>query len=101
MLAASSIDAMLKAKGYKDESLNTRIDRAAADHVITSEMAAWAHEIRLDANDQRHADENAPLPNADYAKRILEFAQALAQFMFVLPERVKRGRKAPTTTGVT
>jgi hypothetical protein len=62
MVAASAIDAMLKDKGFKTGSLNTRIDDAKNKHLITDEMAAWAHEIRLDANDQRHADENAPLP---------------------------------------
>jgi hypothetical protein len=54
-------------------------------------MAQWAHDIRLDANDQRHADENALLPTIDDAKRVIEFAIALAQFIFVLPARVQRG----------
>lgn len=96
MLTASAIDAMLKDKGFKDGSLNSRIDSAAESHLITQEMAAWAHEIRLEANDQRHADETASLPsNADAAK-VIEFANALAQFLYVLPARVEKGRK-PTT----
>ena len=92
MLTASSVDAMLKAKGYREGSLYTRIDAAANDHLITEEMSAWAHEIRLDANDQRHADEEAPLPEAADAEKAIEFAKALAQFLFVLPARVERGR---------
>ncbi len=92
MLAASAVDAMLKAKGYKDGSLYARIDKAAADHTITNEMAAWAHEVRLDANDQRHADAHAMLPAAADAKRVTDFARALAQFLFVLPASVTRGR---------
>ncbi|MCE0850373.1 DUF4145 domain-containing protein [Pseudomonas asiatica] len=92
MLAASCVDAMLKEKGLKDGSLYTRIDKAAAQHLITSEMAAWAHEVRLDANDQRHADDQADLPTTGDAQRCTEFAQALAQFLFVLPSRVERGR---------
>jgi len=91
MLSASAIDAMLKVKGYKDESLYVRIDKAAADHVITSDMAKWAHQVRLDANDQRHADEAASLPTPEDAKRCLDFALALAEVMFVLPSRVTRG----------
>ncbi len=63
MLTASAVDAMLKEKEYKEGGLYSRIDQAAADHLITSEMAAWAHEIRLDANDQRHADDSIPLPH--------------------------------------
>jgi len=94
MLAASAVDAMLKDKGYRDGSLYGRIDQAAKDHLITNEMAAWAHEIRLDANDQRHADDEAPMPSQDDALKAVEFVKALAQFLFVLPARVERGRAA-------
>ena len=94
VLAASAVDSMLKDKGYKDpkESLFVRIDKAAADHLITTEMAKWAHEVRLDANDQRHAEENAPLPNEVDASRVIEFAQALGEFLYVLPAMVRHGR---------
>ena len=95
MLTASAVDAMLKDKGYKEGTLNQRIDAAAAAHIITAEMAAWAHEIRLDANDQRHADESGGLPSEADALKVIEFANALAQFLYVLPARVERGRKVP------
>lgn len=91
MLAASAVDAMLKAKNLKDGSLYARIDKAATDHLITAEMAAWAHDVRLDANDQRHADVDVSLPDTSDAKRAVDFALALAQFIFVLPARVQRG----------
>ncbi len=92
MLTASAVDAMLKEKGLIKGNLNGRINDAAAQHLITPEMAAWAHEIRLDANDQRHADETADLPDEEAATKVIEFATALAQFLFVLPARVARGR---------
>ncbi|KIF65453.1 hypothetical protein NX10_00915 [Pseudomonas fluorescens] len=92
MLTASAVDSMLKEKGYKEGSLYKRIDKAAADHLITAEMAAWAHEVRLDANDQRHVDDNAAMPDEADAQRSIEFTQALAQFLFVLPARVAEGR---------
>lgn len=91
MLAASAIDAMLKDKCYVDGSLYTRIEAAASDHLITQDMAIWAHEVRLEANDQRHADEDASLPSLDDAKKVIDFATALAEIMFVLPSRVQRG----------
>lgn len=93
MLTASSVDAMLKDKGYKDGSLNSRFDQAAVDHLITDEMAAWAHEVRLDANDQRHADEAAPLPNDGDARRVIEFAKCSCTVPVCLARRVARGRK--------
>lgn len=91
MLAASAIDAMLKAKGYSEGSLYKRIDKAAENHLITEGMAKWAHEVRLDANDQRHADDHIQLPTSADAKRAIDFASALGQFLFVLPSRVQRG----------
>lgn len=100
MLAASSVDAMLKVKGYKEGSLFKRIEKAAEDHLITRDMAAWAHEIRLDANDQRHADEEATLPDANDAQRVIAFATALAEFLFVLPARVQHGRGKDSTTSI-
>jgi DNA-directed RNA polymerase subunit RPC12/RpoP len=94
MLAGSAVDAMLKQKNYLDGSLYSRIDKAAKDHLITDEMAKWAHEVRLEANDQRHADDDAPLPNEEDAKRILDFALALAEYLFVLPSKIQKGRKS-------
>lgn len=96
MLTASAVDAMLKAKGYTDGSLYTRIDKAAADHLITEDMAKWAHAVRLDANDQRHADATSSLPTEPDAKRCIDFASALALFLFTLPARVSKGL-APVT----
>ena len=96
ILAASAVDAMLKEKGYREGKLNSRIEQAKKDHLITEEMSAWAHEIRLDANDQRHADEEAALPTELDARKAIAFAQALAEFLYVLPARVKRGRREPT-----
>lgn len=94
MLAASSVDAMLKAKGLNEGSLYARIEKAADINLITKEMSDWAHEVRLDANDERHADVNASLPDMAQAEKCIEFATALAQFLFVLPARIKRGLDA-------
>ncbi len=81
----------LKAKGLREGSLYSRVDQAAKEHLLAEDMARWAHQVRLDANAQRHADENAPLPTPDDAKRCLDFALALAEVLFVLPARVTRG----------
>lgn len=91
MLSASSVDSMLKDKGYKNGNLYSRINKAAEDHLITEAMAVWAHEVRLDANDQRHADEDVALPDESDAQKTIDFTLALAQFLFVMPSRVQRG----------
>ncbi len=94
MLAASSVDAMLKTKNLVNGSLYTRINEAKDTHLITPEMADWADDVRLDANDSRHADLNQPHHTLQSAERAVEFAVALAEALFVLPARVQRGRRA-------
>ena len=93
MLATSAVDAMLKAMGYTEGNLYTRINKAAEDHLITEDMAHWAHEVRLEANDPGRADISNPLPSQEDATRSIDFVQALGQFLFVLPERVRQGRE--------
>jgi len=100
MLAASAVDSMLKAKSLTEGTLYTRIDKAAEDHLITPDMAKWAHEVRLDANDQRHADDAAPLPGEAQAKKCVDFAIALGELLFVLPARIQRGISGSKTSAV-
>ena len=90
MLAASAIDAMLKAIGFTKGSLYARIDQAKSDHVITERMAEWAHSIRLSANEPRHADEEFDGATEEDAEQSLEFAKALGEYLFVLPAKVER-----------
>ncbi len=93
MLCASSVDAMLKTKDLKKGSLYSRIEKAAEQGLITKEMSLWAHEVRLDANDERHADNEAQLPTLKDAERCVEFTKALGMFLFVLPNMVEQGRE--------
>ena len=91
MLAASCVDEMLKQKKLINGTLYDRINQAAKQHIITEDMAKWAHKIRMDANDQRHADMNAGLPTRKEADNLIQFAKMLAEILFVLPAAVKQG----------
>lgn len=88
MLCNSAVDAMLKEYNYKNGSIHERIEKAIEDHVITKEMGKWAHKVRLDSNDPRHADEEYPLPSVDDAERSIKFVKALGEFLFVLPKLI-------------
>lgn len=92
IMANSAVDAMLKAKGYTEGKLFHRINKARDDGLLTPEMADWAHEVRLTSNDTRHADEENPHATPEQARQIVEFAEALGEFLFVLPARIKRAR---------
>lgn len=90
MLAASAIDAMLKDKGYKDGTLYARIQAAQTDGLLTKEMSAWAHEIRLSANDPRHADDNFSGASEEEAEQVIAFVKSLGDYLYVLPARVRK-----------
>ena len=93
MLAASAVDEMLKSHGYKEGSLYARIKQAADDHLITENMKDWADEVRFDSNIERHADATVELATTEDAQRAVNFALALAEYLFVLPHRVEEGRR--------
>jgi Domain of unknown function (DUF4145) len=95
VMSAAAIDAMLKDKGLKEGSLHARINEAAKKGIITNDLAQVAHDVRLGANDERHADEEAPLTTAEDAQRCLDFAEAIAEMIFVLPTRVKARAPKP------
>lgn len=94
MLASSAVDAMLKEKGFESGTLYSRIESAVAKNVLTPSMGEWAHRIRLDANEVRHADLENPHRTVDEAKQLIEFAKALGQFLYVFPARIAAGLKA-------
>lgn len=92
IVCASAVDAMLKLKGFTEGSLHSRIRAAVAQNLMTQSMADWANEVRLAANDQRHADAEAVHASTSDAKRLIAFAMALADFLFVFPARIYKGR---------
>ncbi|WP_309601458.1 DUF4145 domain-containing protein [Sphingomonas sp.] len=96
MLAASAIDAMLKDKGYKEGALYSRIEKAAVDGTLTEQMRDWAHEIRLNANEPRHADDDFDGYSSAEATQVIEFANALGEYLFVLPARVLKWKSKTT-----
>jgi len=89
-MSAAAVDALLKDKGHLQGSLYERIEKAMGKGEITKEMASLAHDVRLDANNERHVDPTARPPTLKDAQRCFDFAESLAEMMYVLPARVKR-----------
>lgn len=88
VMSASAIDAMLKDHGLRDGSLYSRIDQAVSNGTLTKGMAKWANRVRLDANSTRHADDNTPHMSIEDARRAFDFAEALGDFLYVLPSKM-------------
>ena len=90
MLASGAIDVMLT--GKKEGILQDRIRQSVQDGKIPEEMAKWGQQIRLNPNDPSSGKKGLPEP--DDARKTIDFALALAEFLYVMPARVKRGLKA-------
>ena len=93
VMSASAVDAMLKDHELKDGTLYNRIAQAVATGIVTKSMGEWAHDVRLDANDERHADDGAEIPTNEDAERALDFVEAIAKMLYVLPAQRARHRK--------
>ncbi|MCB9983289.1 MAG: DUF4145 domain-containing protein [Rhodospirillales bacterium] len=94
MLCASAVDSMLKDKGYEDGWLNDRITKAAEDGLFTKDMAEWAHMVRLEANNPRHADKKRPHMSTNDAEQALTFANALGMVLYELPAKIALGKES-------
>lgn len=73
-------------------TLQDRIDRLAAEGVITHTLKNWAHQLRLDGNDGAHDLKGDP-------ERALTFARFVEFFLeatFVMESRLKTVRRMPT-----
>ena len=91
MAASSAVDSMLVDKGYNQKNLYAKIKAANENHLITAEMEKWANQVRLSAIDERHPKGKVDFPTTKDAQRTIEFALALAEFLFVLPYKVEQG----------
>ena len=52
MLATNDMDSILKHKRYNDRKYSL-LNKATSDHLISPSAAIWAHEVRLESNDER------------------------------------------------
>ena len=99
MVASSSVDAMLKSKGFKGkETLHERIKKAVEARVLTEDMGEWAHHVRFVSNYPRHADDKDPHVSPEQARIVVDFADALGEFLFVLPSRAEKAIRASKET---
>lgn len=66
--------------------LDKRIDALANAGLITKDLQAWAHKIRLEGNDAIHELDE---PNKDQAAELERFTELVLTYLYTLPARVK------------
>lgn len=106
-LLRSTLEKVLKANGYKNGSLQAKIDDAATDAVITDARRKRAHDdIRVLGNDVLHDDwrevtEEEVTCAHQYAQRILEDFyddRASVEAILIAKERIQPATPPPAAT---
>lgn len=69
--------------------IEKRIDRMAAEHRITPELQAWAHELRLDGNEAMHGDDET---TAEIANQMHDLCKFLLIYLYTLPAQVESAK---------
>ncbi len=70
--------------------LEKRIDKLAAENLITPALQEWAHELRLDGNEALHGDEDATKEMVDQMHHLTHF---LLVYLYTLPEQIQLVRQ--------
>jgi Domain of unknown function (DUF4145) len=66
--------------------LGERIDHFRESNGITTEVAQWAHIVRLIANEAAH---DPGEPTADDVQDLASFTRVFLEYVYTLPERVR------------
>lgn len=74
-------------------NLSARINRLRDNNLLTPDMAAWAHFVRLDGNESVHTDEEF---TEKEAKEVLDFTETFLLYAFTLPSMVVSRRSDET-----
>ncbi|OUJ05342.1 hypothetical protein HK23_06095 [Acetobacter malorum] len=72
-------------------NLNSRIDKLAKHHLLTTSLKDWAHGVRGITNDDVHGPE--PVEKAE-AEEIAEITRMILKYLYELPASVEKMRVA-------
>ena len=92
LMARTALEATAKNKGIKGNSLFDKIDAMSKQHIITDQLAAEAHEIRLLGNDMAHGDLAEPVSEED-ASDILGFLDSVMDYVYQQPMLLQKRKE--------
>ena len=75
----------------RSDRLSDRIKKLCKENKLSPQMGDWARVVLRDGNDAAHGDQP---PTKDEARQTMHFAEVLLQYLFTLPEMIKRHRQA-------
>lgn len=69
--------------------LEKRIDKMAAEHLITPSIQEWAHQLRLDGNEALHESED---PTINDARQMENLTRFVLMYIYTLPGQIAEAR---------
>lgn len=97
-MCRKSIEATCKLKGARGRTLFDRLAELERLTIIDARLLAWAHEIRVVANDAAHEPDGDI--TKDDSRDAIDFTEAILLYVFSLTSRfeqfrLRRARNAP------
>lgn len=106
-MARATLEATARDKGITSGTIQSKIERLAADGHISEAMKEAAHEIRYAGNEAAHGDILSEPISVDDAKEIVDLMDAILERVYQEPAKVARvrasrdARRSQRTTQVT
>lgn len=93
LLARSALQVALRDQKATGANLKLEIDDLATKGALPPLMKEWSHNIRDLGNDSAHPKPGQAAPSGKDAQDIVQFLDFLLEYLYDLPERIKRFRE--------
>lgn len=95
-MARGSMQVALRHQGAAGKRLVDQIDDLASKGLLPPIMREWSHNVRDLGNDAAHPEPEGKGTDPKDARDIVEFLDYLLQYLYDLPERIKKYRERKT-----
>lgn len=91
IMCRKTLEGLCNAHGAKTGNLGRRLEKLKKDGVIEARLFEWAEALRISGNEAAHAVDSQVSPQD--CEDILEFTEALAQYVFTYRDKFEKFRQ--------
>jgi len=91
-MARATLQLAVRERSAEGNNLAEEIEDLAAKHILTTDMAEWAREVRLGGNLALHPKAGQSV-SPEEATEIIDFADALLTYLYTIPAQVAARRQ--------
>lgn len=91
IMCRKTLEGLCNAHGAKTGTLSKRLEKLQKDGVIETRLFEWAEALRISGNEAAHGVDSQVSPQD--CEDILEFTEALAQYVFTYRDKFERFQK--------